>query len=120
MVQEQFRQGIGEFNSGLFFECHDTLEDLWHGVRGEERLFLQGLIQISVGFYHLFNRNYKGAVSQLTRGISKIDRYRPSYQGIDLDLFTRQVEEWRALADRGLRGEHPSLDESLVPKIQLR
>ena len=120
MVQEQFERGIGEFNNGLFFECHDTLEDLWHGVRGEDRLFLQGLIQISVGFYHLFNRNYNGAVSQLSRGITKIEHYRPNHGGIDLDAFTRQVEEWRALAEQGLRGEHPSLDESRVPKIQLR
>jgi len=27
-------KGVGEFNAGYFFECHDTLEDVWTGVRG--------------------------------------------------------------------------------------
>ncbi len=28
-----FARGVDEFNRGYFFECHDTLEDLWTGVR---------------------------------------------------------------------------------------
>jgi predicted metal-dependent hydrolase len=42
-----FQQGVHEFNTGCFFECHETLEDLWGGVRGTSRDFFQGLIQTS-------------------------------------------------------------------------
>jgi predicted metal-dependent hydrolase len=115
---DQFYDGINHFNRGCFFEAHDTLEDLWMGTRGTDRLFLQGLIQVSVGFYHLFNRNYAGASSQLTKGLGKLERYRPAHQNVDLETFTQQTVAWLALAERGARGENPDLDESQIPKLQ--
>jgi len=117
MDSEQYHRGIKEFNAGSFFECHDTLEDLWHGTRGKDRLFLQGLIQVSVGFYHLANRNYKGAASQFTRALGKLDSYRPSHGGIELERFTTDVVRWLAIAESGLRGEVVELDEVEIPKI---
>jgi len=116
--EEQFQRGIEDFNRGCFFECHDTLEDLWHGTRGVDRLFLQGLIQVSVGFYHFLNRNYKGATSQFTRGIDKLDRYRPAHRGIELDEFTKEVLRWLVLAERGLRGEQLEIDATRIPKLR--
>jgi predicted metal-dependent hydrolase len=115
--EEQLKRGIDEFNQGCFFECHDTLEDLWHETRGEDRLFLQGLIQISIGFYHFLNRNYKGATSQFTRGLDKLDRYRPAHRGIELNAFLKQVVGWLAIAERGLIGEMIDIDETKIPKI---
>lgn len=117
MKEEQFKRGIDEFNLGCFFECHDTLEDLWHETRGEDRLFLQGLIQISVGFYHFLNRNYKGAASQFTRGLDKLDHYRPAHRGIELNAFMKQVVGWLAMAERGLTGEAVEVDETKIPKL---
>ncbi|MBI1806492.1 MAG: DUF309 domain-containing protein [Ignavibacteria bacterium] len=120
MSDEQFKRGIDEFNRGLFFECHDTLEDLWHGTRGTDRMFLQGLIQVSVGFYHFFNRNYKGAASQFTRGLGKLEDYRPSHRGVELETLLTDVVGWLAMAERGQAGEMIDVDESVVPKIHLR
>lgn len=118
MNSEQFSRGIREFNNCSFFECHDTLEDLWHGTRGKDRLFLQGLIQVSVGFYHLFNRNFKGATSQFTRALGKLDLYRPYHGGINVEQITKEVVWWLATAERGMRGETVELDELKIPKIQ--
>ena len=117
MSAEQFDRGIEEFNRGCFFECHDTLEDLWHGTRGHDRLFLQGMIQVSVGFYHLLNANHKGAASQFIKGLGKLDKYRPSYKGVDLETFTREVIYWLALAEAGCSGESVTIDETQIPKI---
>ena len=117
MNEEQFQRGIEDFNRGFFFECHDTLEDLWHETRGMDRLFLQGLIQVSVGFYHLLNVNFKGAVSQLTRGLDKLDRYRPAHNGIEIDQFTIDVLRWLVIAERGLRGERVEIDPARTPKL---
>lgn len=118
MDEEQFQRGVVDFNRGYFFECHDTLEDLWHGTRGVDRLFLQGLIQISVGFYHMLNRNFKGAASQLTRGVGKLDRYRPAYRGIELERFTKDVLRWLLMAERGLKGDTVDIDLKQMPKLR--
>src|SRR5260221_14403488 len=104
MNEEQFLRGVEQFNRGFYFECHDTLEDLWHGTRGPDRLFLQGLIQISVGFHHFFSENYKGATSQLTKGLGKVDGYRPSHGGVELEQVLRGVVYWLGRGRGGLQG----------------
>jgi predicted metal-dependent hydrolase len=87
-------RGFEEFNSGKFFECHDTLEEVWQGNRGPERGFLQGLIQISVGFYHLGNGNLRGGERQLARGLANLEPYGAFYAGMDLAALAAEVEEW--------------------------
>lgn len=84
-IQTGLDRGIREFNEGAFFEAHDTLEDVWMDARGECRLFLQGLIQLAIGYYHLSCENYTGADHLLTRGMGKLDDYRPAAYGVDLD-----------------------------------
>jgi uncharacterized protein len=87
-------RGISEFNSGKFFECHDTLEEIWHGTRGAARDFLQGLIQIAVGFYHLGNANTTGGRSQFEKALAKLTPYPRQYLGVDLDALRAEVREW--------------------------
>jgi len=43
--------GIALFNRERFFECHEVLEEAWLKASGEQRTFLQGLIQVAVAFY---------------------------------------------------------------------
>ena len=49
----RFLKGIDEFNQQLFFECHETLEEIWLEEHGEDRKFYQGIIQIAAGYYKL-------------------------------------------------------------------
>jgi len=86
-----FRKGIEEFNSRCFFEAHDSWEELWRETSGPERVFYQGLIQTAVGFYHLGNGNTRGALSQLGKALDKIERYLPTYHGIDTARLAGEV-----------------------------
>jgi predicted metal-dependent hydrolase len=113
----QLYRGIEEFNKQFFFEAHDTLEDLWHGIRGHDRLFVQGLIQVSVAFYHLFNQNYRGATSQFSKGLEKLRAYLPEHRGIHLETFYREVETWLSKAERLKSGENIDVDERELPKL---
>ncbi len=87
-------KGIGEFNAGLFFECHDTLEDMWGGVRGPARDFFQGLIQVAVAYYHLGNGNPAGAESMMRRAQKRFARYPARYCGFDLDGERARLASW--------------------------
>ncbi len=73
---------IEQFNSGDYYACHDTLEEIWHEAWHEERGFYQGILQVAVGLYHLKNRNWRGAMILLGEGISRLPDYEPSYQGM--------------------------------------
>ena len=94
--RELFDRGVQQFNDGLFFECHDTLEELWTGLRGSSRDFFQGLIQVSVGFYHLTNGNRAGASSMFERSLKRFSKYPPCYFGFDLDAQRAQIDAWRS------------------------
>jgi predicted metal-dependent hydrolase len=82
-----------QFNEGLYFECHDTLEELWSGMRGEIRDFFQGLIQVAVGHYHLGNGNAPGAASMFERALARFARYPPRVYGFDLELQRAELHD---------------------------
>jgi len=92
---------MAQFNQALFFECHDTLEDVWTGVRGPSRDFFQGLIQVAVGFYHLGNDNRAGSATMLRRGLSRLAKYPDAYGGLDLARLRREVQEWLERVESG-------------------
>ena len=64
-------QAIHEFNSGEFFEQHETLELLWRATPDEIRHLYEGILQVGVGLHHLFNKhNFHGAAVKLDHGTS--------------------------------------------------
>lgn len=99
------RKGVLLFNHHLFFEVHEVLEAHWVKEAGEERRFLQGLIQIAVAFYHLGNHNLRGALSLLQDGLEKIAPHRPAFLGVELADFVAGLEgchaELRQLGPEG-------------------
>ncbi len=86
------RKGAMLFNHRLFFEVHEVLEAQWIHEVDPERRFLQGLIQIAVAFYHLGNRNLRGAVSLLGDGLDKIRPHAPACLGLELSDFIAGLE----------------------------
>ena len=69
----RFLKGIEEFNQQLFFECHETLEELWLEERGEDRKFYQAIIQIAAGYYKLQQGVPVGALKLWRTGLEKLD-----------------------------------------------
>ena len=98
-------KGIEEFNEGAFFEAHDTLEDVWMDVRGESRLFFQGLIQLCIGYYHLTCENFTGAQHLFGRGVSKLKVYEPGHAGVDLASLLTEVRKTQEAVKLKLAGE---------------
>jgi predicted metal-dependent hydrolase len=92
--RDAFDRGVAEFNAGYYFECHDTLEDMWTGVRGPSRDFFQGLIQVSVAFYHLTGGNLAGAESMLRRALKRFEGYPDRYFDFDLGAHRAELRGW--------------------------
>ena len=118
-MDDRFYKGIEEFNSGRYFEAHEVLEDLWHEYRESDRTFLQGLIQLSAGFYHFQCANWKGASSQLAKGIKKLEPYKPQHLGIDLATFLSETGSRLNLMKDALEGKIVSPDLADFPRISI-
>jgi len=110
-----FERGIEEFNTGYFFECHETLEDLWQGTRGPSRDFFQGLIQIAVALYHLTRGNLAGSRSLFQRGMSRLEKYPPLYYGVDVGELREEARLWLSRVEGGVFTEP---DLAALPKVR--
>ena len=89
----RLQKGIDEFNQGLFFECHETLEEIWLEEHGEDRKFYQGIIQIAAGYFKWEQGVPAGAIKLWHSGLEKIEPYGPVHLGVDLGSFVEAVKE---------------------------
>lgn len=110
-------QAIEEFNSGHYFECHDTLEEIWREATSD-RFFYQGLIHLAVGFYHLLNENYIGAESQLSKGLIKLEEFKPTYQRIELSQLMENIQVCLSQISALKAKTIAQFDVSLIPRLQ--
>jgi predicted metal-dependent hydrolase len=89
----RFLKGIDEFNQQLFFECHETLEELWLEEHGEDRKFYQAIIQIAAGYYKLQQGVPVGSIKLWHMGLDKLAAYRPIFLGVNVDRLIDEVKK---------------------------
>src|SRR5574341_247361 len=120
---DPLRRALGQaaacFNAGLFFEAHEHLERFWRSQpEGQMKRFLQGIIQISVGFHHAHRGSYDGAVNQLAKGLEKTAGLTGEVLGLDCDAFLPAVAKARATMlarDRRAMGPMPLVEVPRMP-----
>lgn len=112
-------QAFGEFNRGDWFDCHETLEDLWVGSEGEIRSFYQGVLQIAVALHHWQQGNFGGAVSLLTGGIGYLRQVRPVCQRIEVATMIGEAERCHAELLRLGREQMAGLEPGFIPRLRL-
>jgi hypothetical protein len=109
------------FNAGLFFEAHEHLEHHWVAApKGPTKRFLQGVIQISVGFHQACAGKYDGAINQLRKGLEKTAGTAREFLGLDCDVFLPKVAAVRdAIVKRG-RARMRALTLQEIPHMPIR
>ena len=112
-------KGISLFNESDFFSAHDFFEDCWIECDREERLFFQGLVQISVGCYHLLNQNYKGCLSQFKKGTTKLKNFRPTHRNINLEKLVNEIESLIKIVNMNSSQEDPNRFLAIIPKLEI-
>lgn len=89
-----FRRGIELFNDRCFFEAHEVWEEIWKGAGGQERLVLQGLIQIAAGFVKSQRKKPEASRRLLESGVQKLVSAKGPIDQVDLAELVRQVKAW--------------------------
>jgi uncharacterized protein len=116
----ELRKAIDEFNSGEFFEQHETLELLWRATPEEIRHLYEGILQVGVGFYHLLvKHNFHGAAVKLDHGIRLLEAFPETCHGVDVARLRREAclarEELLKLGPQGLA----AFDRRLLPRVHM-
>lgn len=110
-------KGIEEFNQGAFFECHDTLEELWAAESRPIRHLYQGILQIAVAFHHLRAGRFRPVVMLLARGSNYLEPFAPACMGVDVAGLLRSAARCVAQVQELGPDRLNEFDWSLVPKI---
>ncbi|HSF17653.1 MAG TPA: DUF309 domain-containing protein [Vicinamibacteria bacterium] len=106
------------FNRKLYFECHDLLEEAWAEEKGDDRAFLQGLIHVSVGLYHLAAGNTTGAMNLMRSGIEALEPFTPSRYGLDVAGLLERAQICLDKSERLRGGERLAWTEDDVPAMR--
>ena len=91
-INTLFQAGLKLFNEKNFYDAHEKWEDLWSDYYLKDRLFIQGLIQLSVSFVHLKNNNMNGAKSLLNKCKQKFEGF-DIQRGIDVKKLLISIEK---------------------------
>lgn len=100
---ERLEPGRAAFNRGEYFSAHELWEDVWHGLAGDDRTFVQGLIQIAAGLHHLREHRPGPAASLLRKGLQKLSRGTPD-STVNLRIVPLTGQLTRLLAELAAPG----------------
>ena len=114
----QLLKAIEEFNGGLFWDCHETLEAVWLDTSYPLRLFHHAIIKVAVGLYHATRHNRRGARIKLSEGLRLVRVFRPVFMGVHTDVLCREVSEWLARLERDGPVDWGHLDGIPLPRIE--
>lgn len=96
-LQAALLRGVILFNAGLYFECHEYLEEVWrHRSPPDDRDFYQGIIQVAAAFYHFEKGNQFGARRSLEKALPRLERYRPAHLDVDVEALLAALHPWQA------------------------
>lgn len=112
-------RGVTQFNRREFFQCHETLEELWKAEPGPVRELYQGILQIGVGFYHLARGNYRGALYSLDGGLERLRPFPPECQGVLVGRLSAEAEAAKAAIVELGEERSADLDARLIPLVHL-
>lgn len=108
-------KGVELFNSHHFWHAHEAWEALWLKSSGDEKLFLQGLIQLAAAYHHVQRGTLRGAVRLFDAALAKLDPYPPRYAGVDRE---KAVEIARRHRTRIAEGDE--IDAREYPRLALQ
>lgn len=85
-------------SAGRYFEAHEALEAFWMKSRGDEKVLLQGLIQLAAGLHRLARdpSNTRGAFYLLDKGLEKLEKTRRLLDPAALDALKTALAPVRA------------------------
>jgi len=116
-VPEALTRAVGQFNDVQYWDCHETLEELWLETPYPLRFFYHGVIKAAVGFHHLSRHNRNGARTKLSDAVRLLSLFHPEFLGLRTDMLSDDVSTWLVRLESADRLDWVQLDALERPLI---
>ena len=113
-----FLKGIDSFNDKSFYDAHESWELLWTEYALQDALFIQGLIQLSVAFFHITNLNLIGSKNLFNKCLPKLKKFPSNHRDLNLSDIIDSAEE--SLKMVSSIDKVSQFDWELAPKIVIK
>lgn len=115
----QLYESVRLFNRGLYWECHEVLEEVWLETPYPQRFFWSALIKLAVGRHHAARHNLHGARVKIGDAVRLLPFFQPDCLGVDTKSALADALCWQK-ALRSSPTDWTSIDESPSPQIILK
>lgn len=123
-LSAEIEAGRALFDAGHWFEAHEAWEDHWLAADGDERVFLQGLIQLAGALHKGLRMGHppgmQSLAHQAAQKLGHISGRHPALGGLDVAGAARLANEVEVAAGRWAQdggeyaGPRPSLESIAV------
>lgn len=114
---EDLQRGFDLFHAHKFWESHEAWEGVWRRHTQPNRIFFQGLIQLTAACHQLQQGIYHGAVKHCNNALLKLKQFPDGFLGVGVLDLVHAVDVCRdaveCLGEAGLN----DFDEALFPVI---
>ena len=113
-----FKKGILFFNKKKFYSAHEEWEELWTEYSLDDPEFIQGMIQLSVAFFHITNSNLIGSKNLFRKSFQKLEKFKNNRRNINLNEIISDSKA--ALNKVEMIKNANQFDWELTPKIIMK
>ena len=92
---QQLHEGMRMFNDGLYWECHEVLEEIWLETPYPQRFFWSALIKLAVGLHHAERHNLHGARVKIGDAVRLLPLFQPRCLGVDTATALQDALRWQ-------------------------
>ena len=117
-IPPQLFKAVEQFNRREFWDCHETLEEVWLKTPYPLRFFYHSIIKTAVGLHHASRHNQHGARVKLDDGVRLLGLFQPAYMGVRTDRLLAEASEWLAWVNTKGPVDWSTLDTMPTPIIQ--
>ena len=119
IVPSQLHKAVDQFNGGAYWDCHETLEEVWLATPYPERFFYHAIIKTAVGFHHVGRHNRHGARVKLSDAVRLLRLFPSVYMGLRVDRLLADSSSWLGRVNVVGNVEWPRVDTLQRPVIQV-
>lgn len=116
----EYLEGLRLYREEKYWESHEAWEEVWRRAQGEERHFLQALIQLDAALLHTKKAHWKGVRNLINRSLGHLGHCSAQVLGLRTFDLIEQLRAYLREIEKLMDGEKEEFDWSFIPSLDIK